>query len=225
MFGAWQAGAWRALSGRLAPDLIVGVSVGALNGYAVAGGATGEELCGFWREGRLARIGGLPRTIRELMERYSPRSEYAAVITDLLRMKPVIVDARDITWKHLAASCAIPLILPQRRIGGRWYSDGGLLNPLPVWAAVDLGATHIVALHALPEIPSRLLAPFVRGFRSVAGYHPPAPSEVSLQVLMPSQRLGQMRDALAWKRANVERWLTQGFEDAQNISIPNCTAR
>ena len=225
MFGAWQAGAWRALSGRFAPDLVVGVSVGALNGYAIAGGAGPEDLCALWLDGGLASLGSLPRTIRGLLERYSPRCEYAAVMTDLLRLKPVIVNSSELTWKHLAASCAVPLVLPQRRIDGRWYSDGGLLNPLPVWAAVDLGATHIVALHALPEIPSRLLAPFVRGFRNVAGHHPPAPSEVSLQVLMPSRRLGRMRDALVWKRANVERWLAQGFEDAQNVSIPNCTAR
>ena len=48
MFGAWQAGAWRALAGRFAPDLIVGASVGSLNGYAIAGGATPDELAEFW---------------------------------------------------------------------------------------------------------------------------------------------------------------------------------
>jgi predicted acylesterase/phospholipase RssA len=224
LFGAWQAGAWRALSGRFTPDLVVGVSAGALNGYAIAGGADPDELCALWLDGGLARLDNLPRTIRGLMERYPPCYEYAAAITDLLRLKPVIVSGREVTWKHLAASCAVPGLLPQRRIGGRWYSDGGLLNPLPVWAAVDLGATDIVALNATPEFP-RMLLPFVRGFRRVAGHHPTVPADVSLQVLTPSRRLGRLRDGLVWNRANVEHWIAQGFEDAQNISIPNCTAR
>ncbi|MBM3775954.1 MAG: hypothetical protein FJW37_12460 [Acidobacteria bacterium] len=44
MFGAYQAGAWRALEGRFRPDLVVGASVGALNGWAIAGGCAPEEL-------------------------------------------------------------------------------------------------------------------------------------------------------------------------------------
>ena len=49
MFGAWQAGVWRGLVSerRWDPDLVVGASVGSLNGYAISGGATPEELCAF----------------------------------------------------------------------------------------------------------------------------------------------------------------------------------
>ena len=68
----------------------------------------------------------------------------AVVVTDLLRLKPGIFRGSEVTWRHLAASCAVPLVLPQVRIDGRWYSDGGLLNPLPVYAAVELGATEIL---------------------------------------------------------------------------------
>ena len=225
MFGAWQAGAWRALAGRMRPDLVVGASVGSLNGYAIAGGAAPEELCGLWRGLEQARAGRLPETIRALMERFPLLLEYAAVLTDLLRLKPKIFRGEEITWQHLAASCAIPLVRPQQKIGGRWYCDGGLLNPLPAWAAVELGATHIVALHALPEIPSALLKPFVGGFRFLAGHNPPLPSGVELRMLKPGRRLGSMRDALYWKRENIERWLAQGYDDAKNISIWNCLER
>src|ERR1035438_6422683 len=38
MFGAYQAGAWNVLSRRFRPDLVVGASVGALNGWAFPGG-------------------------------------------------------------------------------------------------------------------------------------------------------------------------------------------
>jgi NTE family protein len=224
MFGAWQAGAWMGLASKLdlAPELIVGASVGSLNGYAIAGGATPEELCAFWKRSEVGRFGDLPATIRALMERYPPRTEYALTLTDLASMKPKIVRGADVTWRHLAASCAIPGLIPQRRIGSRWYSDGGLLNPLPVWAAVELGATQIIAIQALREIPSTVLKPFVRGFRRVFGHHPPLPSGVDLVMVEPEGSLGSVRDALVWKEANVDRWIAQGQKAGENISIPNC---
>jgi predicted acylesterase/phospholipase RssA len=92
--------------------------------------------------------------------------------------------------------------------------DGGLLNPLPVYAAVELGATEILALHCLPEIPSRWLKPFTLGFRAVFGVNPDLPPGVQLTVLEPSRRLGALRDAMEWKRSNSERWLDLGREDA-----------
>jgi predicted acylesterase/phospholipase RssA len=156
------------------------------------------------------------------MERYPPRVEYALTLTDLARMKPRIVRAPEVTWQHLAASCAIPGLLPQQRIEGRWYSDGGLLNPLPVWAAVELGATRIVAIHALPEIPSAVLKPLVKGFRLLFGHHPPLPAGVELIIIKPEGPLGSVRDALVWKRENIDRWLGEGEDLAKNISIPNC---
>src|SRR5208282_2856251 len=137
--------------------------------------------------------------------------EYAVVLTDLLRLKPKIFRREEITWRHLAASCAIPGLLPLHKIGGRTYADGGLLNPLPVWAAVELGATHIVALQALPEIPTLWLKPFIAGFRRVAGHHPPVPAGVEMRIVQPSEKLGSVRDALHWRHANIERWLDLGY--------------
>lgn len=223
MFGAWQAGVWKGLSARLErpPDLVAGASVGALNGYAIAGGATGDELCSFWMQQGIGRLRELPRVVKALMERFHLRTEYALTLTELTRLKPYIVRGEDVTWRHLAASCAIPGLLPQRRIGGRWYTDGGLLNPLPVWAAVELGATEIIGIHAIPQIPS-LVKPFVKGFRIVFGYHPPLPEVVKLVTIAHAHPLGNARDALVWKRANIERWIEQGERDAKNISLPNC---
>jgi NTE family protein len=222
LFGAWQAGAWRALADRVQPDLVVGASVGSLNGYAIAGGATPDELAEFWMRPETARFAKLPGTIRALMSRYSPKVEYAAVLTDALRLKPRIFSGKEITWQHLAASCAIPGVLKPYRIGGRLYSDGGLLNPLPVWAAVELGATHIIALHALPEVPSIWLRPFIKGFRRVAGHHPPLPAGVELTLIKTGGALGSMSDALRWRRENVERWLALGYAAGQNIPIEDC---
>ena len=102
------------------------------------------------------------------MSHYSPHAGIAVVLTDVARLKPRIFRGGEITWKHLAASCALPGVLPQYRIGGRWYSDGGLLNPLPVWAAAELGATRILALHALPRIPGAWLGYLAGDFSACA---------------------------------------------------------
>src|SRR5579884_4471337 len=48
MFGAYQAGAWEVLSDVLKPDLIVGASIGAINGWAIAGGCPPAELVERW---------------------------------------------------------------------------------------------------------------------------------------------------------------------------------
>jgi NTE family protein len=222
LFGAWQAGAWAALAPVFQPDLIVGASAGSLNGYAIACGASPQKLRELWLSEDVASLHRFEASLRTLTAGRRPQVDYAVVVTDLLRLKPRIFRGDEVTWRHLAASCAVPLVLPQVRIDGRYYTDGGLLNPLPVYAAVELGATEIVALHALPEIPSVVLKPFVLGFRAVFGFHPPLPAGVSLTVIEPSRRLGSLRDTLRWKRENVERWLDQGFEDAKNISIMNC---
>jgi len=222
MFGAWQAGAWSALSRSFRPDLIVGASIGSLNGYVIAGGAEPEQLIDFWMRPGVGALRSLPATIQSLMAQHPLRMDYAVVLTDVFRLKPKIFLGDQVTWRHLAASCAVPGVLPQYRIGARWYTDGGLLNPLPVWAAVELGATRIVALHVLPEIPSRILKPFVNGFRRIAGHHPPLPEGVTVSILQPERTLGSMRDALRWRRDNIEDWITRGNLAAKNIPLPNC---
>jgi predicted acylesterase/phospholipase RssA len=217
MFGAWQAGVWKTLSRTLSPDLVVGASVGALNGYAIAAGWSADRLCAFWQDTDVIGFRHLPTAARMLTSVPLQR-EYAAVLVNPLRMKPVTFRETHVTWRHLVGSCAVPGVVPPVRIDGHWYVDGGLLNPLPLWAAVELGATEIVALHALPEIPSRVLKPFVTAFRWVFGYHPPIPVDVRCQVLVPSQRLGTLTDTVVWKAANIKRWVEQGQADAKSIS-------
>src|SRR5579885_3681765 len=48
MYGAWEVGVWKALAPVLRPDIVVGASIGAVNGYAVAGGCPAEELERQW---------------------------------------------------------------------------------------------------------------------------------------------------------------------------------
>jgi NTE family protein len=215
LFGAWQAGAWSTLAGRISPDLIVGASVGSLNGYLIASGATPEELRALWLDPAFGRFSDLSSNIRRMMARYTPRMPLAITATELPRMNPRIFRDSEITWQHLAASCALPFALPQVRIGTHWYSDGGLLGALPLWAAAELGAKRIIGLQALPQSPSWWLHQFVRAFRGVAGHNPPVPPGIDVCEIRPGRRLGSVRDTIQWKRSNIERWLDQGAEDAQ----------
>src|SRR5260370_16070387 len=109
MFGAWQGGAWSALAGCFTPDLVVGASVGALNGYLIASGVPPSELREHWLDARNSRYQDLEANIRLLTQRYQPSRPLAVAITDLLRLKPRTVRDEAVTWRHLLASCAIPV--------------------------------------------------------------------------------------------------------------------
>jgi predicted acylesterase/phospholipase RssA len=214
LFGAWQAGAWSVLVDHVRPDLIVGASVGSLNGYVIASGGTPQELRAMWLDPAFARLADLAHNIRRMMAHYTPRIRFAITATELPRMKPRIFRDSEITWQHLAASCALPLALPQVRIGTHWYSDGGLLGALPSWAAAELGATKIIGLQALPQPPSWWLGHGVRAFRAIAGHNPAVPPGIDVVEIHPGRSLGSVRDTIQWKRSNIERWLDQGAEDA-----------
>lgn len=240
MFGAYQAGAWKALAPHFQPDLVVGASIGALNGWLIAGGCPPEEMERYWltlgvlseSRWKMPRspfegvLDGAPiqGVVRELYNRFPPRLDYGVVITDLVRLRPRLVRTPDVTWQHLAASCAVLGVLDQPRIGGRVYSDGGLLGSLPLWAALEMGAARIVAIQALPRMPSALLRIAVGGLRKLARFRPRLPETVEVIRLAPREPLGSARDAIRWRREHIERWLAQGAAEGEQIkhSIQKC---
>ncbi len=229
MFGAWQVGAWAALENRFRPDVVVGCSIGALNGWAIAGGASAAELAEWWRkaaaEGKLHwRFPRRPLDgfldcrqiegwIRELHGAYTPRLDYRAALTDLYRLKPRLAAASEITWEHLLASCALLGILPQKRLGNVVYSDGGMLSALPMWAAAEVQATYSLGLNVMPRMPwpvRALLRP-VRAMRGLGG--PPAEA----LILEPSRPLGSWTRSIAFDRDQIERWMRQGRQDVEHF--------
>jgi NTE family protein len=236
MFGAYQAGAWKVLAEKFRPDLIVGASAGSLNGWALAGGCTPSELCAIWTDPASAdlmhlRIPGLSRggifdakplyrMVDDFFARFHPRIPFAATMVEVPRLRPVYVTGDRITPAHLRASCAIPFGYPPVRIDGKLYVDGGLLAVVPLWAAVEMGATSAVVINALPMMPSRFLRATVGTFRALAV---PPPRFPNLQVceIRPPGPLGSVRDALCWKKENVSRWIAQGEREAAAIqSLP-----
>ena len=189
--GSIQVGMLQALTeAGVTPDLIVGTSVGALNGGWLAARsemAGVNALADLWRSlsrgdvfptnlytGFLGFVGrrrslvsdsGLRRLLRENLEFH--RLEDApiplhVVATDVLTSKDILL-SRGNPIDAIAASAAIPAVLPPVTIDGRDYIDGGVVNNTPLSHAVSLGADEIWVLPtgyscALREAPKGALA-------------------------------------------------------------------
>jgi NTE family protein len=218
MFAAWEAGVWKALASSFRPDLIVGASAGAWNGWSVAGGVAPTELINEWMDPLTATImqpglhssgiflpDALHRKSRELADKFRARIPFGLTITEVPRMRPRLVCGSEIDWRHLAATCSIPLCFPPVVIEGRRYVDGGLLGALPLWAAQQMGATRAVALNALTALPFRLMRKLLRRSQAVP----------SLETIMiePSQPLGPLRHAVFWSKENIRGSIELGERD------------
>jgi NTE family protein len=59
--------------------------------------------------------------------------------------------ATEVTFKHVLASSAIPVLFRPVKIDGEYYVDGGVRLNAPLAPAVALGATHVVAVATHPE--------------------------------------------------------------------------
>lgn len=242
LFGAWQVGAWSVLREHMQFDVVIGASIGSLNGWAIAGNAAPQELEEKWLEaagkGRLRfRVPRRPLDgvmefsqiegfIRDVHASFSPQTEYHAVLTDLFRLKPTMVDAAAVTWQHLAASCALLGLLPQQRIDQVLYTDGGFLGALPLWAAARCEATHVVGLNVMPRMPWPVRA-VLKPLRAMKG-KPVRPDGEKTVVLSPVRSLGGWQEAFLWHRAHVKDWIAMGKADARamvqekNISSVEC---
>jgi len=174
--GAYEVGMLRALleAGR-SPDLVVGTSVGALNGAAIAADptlATVDSLESVWLsldQGEIfggsiyAGAANLVRTrthlhsnrsLRKLIERTLPvrtfeelRIPFQCVAASIERAAEHWFETGPLA-DAILASAAVPGILPAVEIGGEHFIDGGVVNSIPVSRAVELSATEIYVLHA-----------------------------------------------------------------------------
>jgi predicted acylesterase/phospholipase RssA len=229
MFGAYQAGAWKALAPVFSPDMITGASVGAWNGWAISGGCSPEELVARWSDPESSDLMKLrvswkgifnPRPLeqkaQELFARFSPRVPYAATLVELPRLRLTLAHGGEMTWRHLLAAASVPGGYPPVRIGSRSYVDGGLLGILPIWAAGAMGATHVVAIEAMPFVPSRAIRAFMRVFRWFRPQPPLAP-RLQVSLISPGRPLGGLRDAVVWNAGNARRWIEKGERDAERL--------
>jgi predicted acylesterase/phospholipase RssA len=233
MFGAYQAGAWRALSRVVKPDIVVGVSVGALNGWLIAAGETAEVLAQHWLDPasgdlmqyrkQLLSWNGVfdPQPLRNrvklLLEHHSPKIDYGVVLVKMSGLRPKLFRNQEVTWQHLVASCAVPVGFPPVRIGGVLYCDGGVLEALPIWAAEEMGATRVIAVNALRFVSPWAVGIVLHGVRRLRKIQPRPPGGADVTLITPTQNLGKFLDGATWRRENILRWIEQGEADATAV--------
>ncbi|OBK57305.1 alpha/beta hydrolase [Mycobacterium gordonae] len=172
--GAIHVGMLRALADEgITPDLIIGTSVGAVNGGWLASRADAAGIRGladlwvsltrqqvfpahplsgvlgmFGRRTHLVPNSGLRRILTEKLQ--FARLEDApiplhVVATDVVSGTDVLLSSGDAV-DAIAASAAIPGIFPPVKINGRDLMDGGVVNNTPVSHAVALGADRVWVL-------------------------------------------------------------------------------
>jgi NTE family protein len=183
--GAHEVGMLRALAeADITPDIVVGTSVGAINGVFVAADPTGAaaRLGQLWagnalrqafsetifgRVARLARSGTHLHSIeplQQMLEASLPVTEFAdlklpfhCVASSIERASAHWFSSGPIAPAVLA-SCAVPGLLPPAEIDGEHFFDGGLVDSIPVGKAVALGARVVYVLH-VGRIEHPLTAP------------------------------------------------------------------
>jgi NTE family protein len=188
VLGATQVGMLRALlEAGVRPDLILGTSVGAVNGAVIAARPSGDgvqELADLWQsmtdsgvftDNMLARASTL---VRHRTHLYSPapfrrqlREHLPAEFEDLrvpFQCVAASIERAGACWfesgplaEAVLASSAVPGLLPPVQIGNEHYLDGGLVHSIPVGRALTMGATEIYILHVgrieQPLVPPRSL--------------------------------------------------------------------
>jgi NTE family protein len=175
-WGAYEVGMLRALlEAGIEPDVVLGTSVGAINGAAFAAEpvlACVERLEKVWTEldtggvfegSLLTRIGTAVRsrthlysneTLRRMLVEAlgEPRIEELALPFQCVAAS---IERASDHWftegpviEAVLASCAVPGLLPPVEVDGEHYLDGGLVDSVPLGRAVQLGAKRIYILHA-----------------------------------------------------------------------------
>ena len=174
VLGATQVGMLRALlESGIRPGLVVGASVGAINGAAIAAApniAGVENLAGLWAslaeagmftDNMLARASTLaryrthlysPAPLRKLLTAHLPASfadlevDFQCVAASIERAGAHWFSSGPLT-EAVMASAAVPGLLPPVVIDGEHFLDGGLVHSIPVGRALALGALDIYVLH------------------------------------------------------------------------------
>lgn len=176
VLGEVEVGMLRALfRAGFRPDLVVGSSIGAVNGALVAADPTEavtDRLVRLWASPEISEVYGdsVARQLRRFAARthlYSPRALRRVLERDLgeetsfaqLRV-PFQCCAASIEraaehWftegrlvDAVLASSAVPGILPPAEIDGEHFIDGGIVNSIPVGHAVESGARTVFVLQA-----------------------------------------------------------------------------
>jgi len=156
------------------PDLVLGTSVGALNGVFVAAhqdpGAAVPELAAVWRGGVAAEafggsLFGRVRTLARSGTHLHPNEPLRQLLEGLpverieelalpFQCVAASIERAAAHWftagpivPAVLASAAVPGLLPPVRVGDEHFFDGGLVHSIPIGRALELGAGTVYVLH------------------------------------------------------------------------------
>jgi NTE family protein len=150
----------------IVPDIVVGTSAGSLVGALYAAGNNGlalnklalemdEAEISDWSVPFFSNATGVLKG--EALQTYVNRSvnnvpleklkmHFGAVATDLHTGLPILFQ-RGNTGIAIRASSAVPGIFQPVKIGDHYYVDGGLVSPVPVRFARQMGADFVIAVN------------------------------------------------------------------------------
>jgi NTE family protein len=150
----------------IVPDIIVGTSAGSVVGALYASGYNGFELqkialdmdettISDWAIPFFSKSSGVLKG--EALQAYVNKAvhnrpieklkiPFGAVATDLKTGQPILF-RRGNTGMAVRASSSVPGVFQPVVIGGRTYVDGGLVAPVPVRFAKEMGAEFIIAVN------------------------------------------------------------------------------
>lgn len=174
VLGAVEVGMLRALfRAGIRPDLVLGTSIGAVNGVLVAADPT-EAVTGrlvrLWASPEAGEVYGdsiarqlrrfaarthlhSPRPLRRLLERELGELTTFADLKLPFRCCAASIERAAEHWfdsgplvPAVLASASVPGLLPPAQIDGEHYIDGGIVNSIPIGEAVRIGARRIFVL-------------------------------------------------------------------------------
>ncbi|OGO40522.1 MAG: hypothetical protein A2147_07630 [Chloroflexi bacterium RBG_16_57_8] len=102
---------------------------------------------------RLERVEKLLKQVIGGVRFQDSQLPFACVAVDIDRGEEVVLD-RGLIWDAVRASASVPVIVALRKVEGRNFVDGGLLNPLPTSVARRMGADFVIAVNVVPTRPA-----------------------------------------------------------------------
>jgi NTE family protein len=161
----------------IVPDVVVGTSAGSVVGALYAAGNNGFELqriamdmdeaaISDWALPFFSKVSGVLKG--DALQSYVNRAvknvpierlkiPFGAVATDLNTGKPILFQ-RGNTGQAVRASSSVPSVFQPVKIGTHSYVDGGLVAPVPVKFAKDMGADFIIAVNISTQTEAQAAA-------------------------------------------------------------------
>lgn len=222
------------------PALIVGTSVGSLNGAWLAlHPREPDELLRIWRgldRVRVLQLNPLRLAVRlvrrpvslcenaivpQLIERFigglqfeSTKVPLAVVATNLSRARKHVFTEGSIGTAVLA-STAIPGVFEPVEIDGDLFVDGGISGGCDLATAYDLGATEILAIELAPPLPERPPRTAVGVLRHSLGVLELATTDAMVDCLRPQLPVRVLRPDLSRHSA----WRLDVTDDAVQANL------